>query len=108
MRRVTDVTKEIPVSLHVSCSIFSNRLLGDEKAADEAFQGNGAAYTDSCGQPTFPLIKQIHRITVLPGIRPKELGSTPGSVKQRQGNYKIERRKSIFTLPFKIDEKEQC
>lgn len=26
MRRVTEVTKEIPVSLQVSCSIFSRRL----------------------------------------------------------------------------------
>jgi len=36
MRRVTDVTKEIPVSRHVSCSIFSSKLFGDKKAADEA------------------------------------------------------------------------
>lgn len=53
--------------------------------------------------------KQIDRITILPGIRPKELGSTPGSMKQRQGNYRIDRRrKNIFTLPFKTHEKEQC
>lgn len=83
------------------------QTVGRWKGSRWGFQGNGTAHTDSCGQPAFPLIKQIHRITVLPGIRPKELGSTPGSMKQRQGNYRTDRRKNIFTLSFKIDEKEQ-
>lgn len=31
MRRVTDVTKEMPVSRQVSCSTFSSRLLVEER-----------------------------------------------------------------------------
>lgn len=35
MRRVTEVTKEMPVSRHVSCSTFSRRLLEEENIIHE-------------------------------------------------------------------------
>lgn len=92
MRRVTDVTKEIPVSRQVSCSIFSSRL----EMERQQVRLPGKWYS-ACRliQTTWFLSHKTNsrRITILPGIRPKELGSTPGSMKQRQGNYRIDRRR---------------
>jgi len=66
-----------------------------------------AVHAGSRGQLGFLLMKQRHRTTVLPGIRPKELGSTPGSMKQRQGNYRVDRkRKNIPTVLCKMCERE--
>lgn len=36
MRRVTEATKDTPVSRHVSCSTFSSRLLAEAGEADTA------------------------------------------------------------------------
>lgn len=79
MRRVTDVTKEMPVSLQVSCSIFSSRLdiNGTHihhflRALHELKVKKGA-----CNGRSFLVASDwLNSVSfLLPGVRPKQLSS---------------------------------